>query len=209
MLCLDSHHDSVAIYRQTGYLPGELALDPHLTGRQILVYLGNLFRGDLGTSYRYSGGRGVAEVIGESLVWTLLLVTVSLTLAGLIGSALGIWAAWRRGRAEDLGLLTVLFTLRSIPAFWLAMILSYMFIYAWSEQILMQQSEITWVMLVATLFWLTPEKRRQMMEFVPAAAESMPASTMRTRPPGAGGAVATRHAGVEFDQPRRRRIPSQ
>jgi ABC-2 type transport system ATP-binding protein len=42
VLGLDSHHDAVAIYRQTGYLPGELALDPHLTGRQILVYLGNL-----------------------------------------------------------------------------------------------------------------------------------------------------------------------
>jgi O-antigen ligase len=92
---------------------------------------------------------------------------------------------------------------------WLAMILSYTFIYAWSEQILMQQSEITWVMLVATLFWLTPVKRRQMTAIAPRAAEPMPAATMRTRPPGAGGAVATRHAGVEFDQPRRRQIPSQ
>jgi peptide/nickel transport system permease protein len=90
---------------------------------QFIVYLGNLLSGDLGQSYRYSGGRGVAEVIAQALVWTLLLVTVSLTLATLIGSALGIWAAWRRGRAEDLGLLTVLFTLRSIPTFWLAMIL--------------------------------------------------------------------------------------
>jgi hypothetical protein len=89
------------------------------------------------------------------------------------------------------------------------MILSYTFIYAWSEQILMQQSEITWVMLVATLFWLTPVKRRQMTAIAPRAAEPMPAATMRTRPPGAGGAVATRHAGVEFDQPRRRQIPSQ
>jgi O-antigen ligase len=43
---------------------------------------------------------------------------------------------------------------------WLAMILSYMAIYAWTEQILIQQSEITWVMLVATLFWLTPERRK-------------------------------------------------
>jgi ABC-type multidrug transport system ATPase subunit len=42
VLGLDSRRDAVAIHRQIGYLPGELALDPHLTGRQILTYLGNL-----------------------------------------------------------------------------------------------------------------------------------------------------------------------
>ena len=39
---LDAHRDAVAIHRNVGYLPGELALDPHLSGRQVLVYLGNL-----------------------------------------------------------------------------------------------------------------------------------------------------------------------
>lgn len=39
---LDSRRDAVAIHRQVGYLPGELALEPRLTGRQILTYLGNL-----------------------------------------------------------------------------------------------------------------------------------------------------------------------
>jgi O-antigen ligase len=45
---------------------------------------------------------------------------------------------------------------RNPACVWLAMSLSSTFIYAWTEQILIQQSEITWVMLVATLFWLTP-----------------------------------------------------
>ncbi|MBN9492569.1 ABC transporter ATP-binding protein [bacterium] len=39
---LDSRRDAVAIHRAVGYLPGELALEPRLTGRQILTYLGNL-----------------------------------------------------------------------------------------------------------------------------------------------------------------------
>lgn len=39
---LDSRRDSVAIHRLVGYLPGELALEPRLTGRQILTYLGHL-----------------------------------------------------------------------------------------------------------------------------------------------------------------------
>jgi ABC-2 type transport system ATP-binding protein len=42
VLGLDARRDAVAIHRQVGYLPGELSLDPHLTARQILVYLGNL-----------------------------------------------------------------------------------------------------------------------------------------------------------------------
>lgn len=39
---LDSRRDAVAVHRQVGYLPGELALEPRLTGRQVLTYLANL-----------------------------------------------------------------------------------------------------------------------------------------------------------------------
>ena len=38
----DSRRDAVAVHRLTGYLPGELALDPKLSGHQLLTYLGNL-----------------------------------------------------------------------------------------------------------------------------------------------------------------------
>ncbi len=91
-------------------------------GVQYARYWGNLLRGDLGQSYRYSGGSSVAEVLVERLGWTVLLVGTSLTLATGIGSALGAWAAWKHGQATDMGLLTVLFTLRAVPSFWLAMI---------------------------------------------------------------------------------------
>ena len=91
--------------------------------RQFLVYLGQLARGDLGQSYRYSGGRSVLEVLGERFAWTLFLVGTSLTIAVLIGCTLGAWSAWRHGRKSDLGLVTGFFALRSIPPFWLAMML--------------------------------------------------------------------------------------
>lgn len=42
LLGYDSRRDSVAIKRQVGYLPGELALWDNLTARQILTYLGHL-----------------------------------------------------------------------------------------------------------------------------------------------------------------------
>ncbi len=89
---------------------------------QYALYLQQLARGDLGTSFRYSGGKGVVEVLAENFRWTFLLVGVSLTLALLIGSLLGIWSALHRGGAIDLSLLSSIYILRSIPPFWLAML---------------------------------------------------------------------------------------
>jgi peptide/nickel transport system permease protein len=103
-------------------LRAQYGLDKPL-GEQYLIYLQQLARGDLGQSFRFSGGRSVVQVLAENFGWTMLLVGTSLLLALLIGSALGIWAAVRRGGSADLGLLTGIFVLRSIPPFWLAMLL--------------------------------------------------------------------------------------
>lgn len=89
---------------------------------QYVIYMQQLARGDLGTSFRYSGGKSVLEVLGENFRWTLLLVGISITLALLTGSALGIWSAARRGGAIDLSLLSSIYVLRSIPPFWIAML---------------------------------------------------------------------------------------
>jgi peptide/nickel transport system permease protein len=88
---------------------------------QYLGYLQRLARADLGQSYRYSGGQSVADILRNRLAWTLLLVFSSLLLGSLVGSLLGIWAARRRGHPSDLGLVTLLFGLRSVPVFWLAL----------------------------------------------------------------------------------------
>jgi peptide/nickel transport system permease protein len=103
-------------------LRAQYGLDRPLA-EQYVLYLKQLARGDLGMSYRYSGGRTVVEVLSENFRWTLLLVGTSLTLALFIGSALGLWSATRRGDPLDLGLLSGVYVLRSIPPFWLAMVL--------------------------------------------------------------------------------------
>jgi peptide/nickel transport system permease protein len=103
-------------------LRAQYGLDKPLS-EQYFIYLKQLARGDLGMSYRYSGGRTVVEVLSENFRWTLLLVGVSLLLALVIGSALGIWSATRRGDSIDLGLLSGIYVMRSIPPFWLAMLL--------------------------------------------------------------------------------------
>ena len=47
----DCWTDSTAVKRLVGYLPGEFACDPALTGAQLLTYLGNL-RGDVDSDHR-------------------------------------------------------------------------------------------------------------------------------------------------------------
>jgi len=103
-------------------LRAQYGLDKPLP-EQYVIYLKQLARGDLGMSYRFSGGRSVVEILSENFRWTLLLVGISLISALLIGSALGIWSATQRGDPIDLGLLSGVYILRSIPPFWLAMLL--------------------------------------------------------------------------------------
>jgi peptide/nickel transport system permease protein len=97
----------------------------HLGGNpfdsQFFRYLGNLLRGDMGISYNFN--RPVLDLLGERLWNTILLVFVGEVLAIALGIALGVFAAWWRGTALDLGaLLFGLFTW-SLPTFFLAMVL--------------------------------------------------------------------------------------
>ncbi len=116
--------ENIAQLRQT------LGMDRPL-GEQYLRYLGQLARGDLGQSYRFSGGRSVLEVVGDRFLWTLSLVLASLAIATFLGALLGAWAAWRHGEWRDVGLLSAFFTLRAVPPFWLAMILIPIFAVQW------------------------------------------------------------------------------
>lgn len=112
-------------------LRAEYGLDQSLP-EQYVRYLGRIVRGDLGQSYRFSGGRSVAQILVERFAWTFGLVTTSLLLASLVGGLLGVWAAWRHGSLPDFGMLSALYALRSIPSFWLAMILIPLFAVRWS-----------------------------------------------------------------------------
>ncbi len=116
--------ENIALLRES------LGLDRPLT-EQYAIYLGQLLRGDLGQSYRYSGGQSVVDVLSERFLWTFFLVVISLTIATAIGVTLGAWAAQHHGSWRDVGLLSGLFTLRSIPSFWLAMILIPIFAVQW------------------------------------------------------------------------------
>ena len=85
-------------------------------------YLWGLLHGDLGESYLFTG-RPVADMIGERLWPTVLLVGSATVLAVVIGLWLGIRAAWRRDSFFDRAQTGIALTLWSVPQFWLGLML--------------------------------------------------------------------------------------
>jgi peptide/nickel transport system permease protein len=89
---------------------------------QYFAYLGSLARGDLGTSYAFRD-QPVAELLGRGLVNTLWLVLPSQVLSIILGTVLGLVAAWRRRTAIDAAALTFALVTWSLPTFFLGIIL--------------------------------------------------------------------------------------
>ena len=87
---------------------------------QLLLYVGNVARGNFG--YSLTQRRPVRDAIGDALPRTLTLAVFSTALALLLGPALGVFAAARRGRLWDKAISVFCVVVYSIPDFWLALI---------------------------------------------------------------------------------------
>jgi peptide/nickel transport system permease protein len=87
---------------------------------QYMLWLSNLARGDLGTSY--SSGTAVSTVVLERLPATLLLTGTAFGLALVVAVPLGILAALKRNTILDY--VAMLFTVIgvSVPIFWLGIL---------------------------------------------------------------------------------------
>src|SRR6266566_8522210 len=89
-------------------------------------YLGNVVRGRFGVSLTFFPDAVSRDVL-QALPWTLALVGVTTILAFLLGTLIGLVAAWRRGGALD-GVLPPLFVITSaFPYFWLALLTIWLF----------------------------------------------------------------------------------
>jgi peptide/nickel transport system permease protein len=95
---------------------------------QYIQYLVNLLHSNLGISFTYFP-TPVATVIGEEIPWTLTLVGISVIISFALGTMLGIVTAWRRGSFIDSIFPPFLTFFSSIPYFWLALIVLYVFGY--------------------------------------------------------------------------------
>jgi len=88
---------------------------------QFTAYVRNLFRGDLGISF--ASRQDVSEILRERVWRTVVLVIGGDVIAIVLGMALGLVAAWRRGTRLDTSiLLGALFTW-ALPTFFLGIIL--------------------------------------------------------------------------------------
>lgn len=93
---------------------------------QYFQYLNNLLHGNLGISFTYYP-TPVTDVIAQNIQWTLILGAVSVVISFILGSAIGMLMAWKRGSVLDVTLSPVMTFLSAIPYFWLALIIVYVF----------------------------------------------------------------------------------
>ena len=92
---------------------------------QYLKWAAGMFTGNWGTTF--FGGRPVFDVIVERLPATLLLMGTSLSLAMLLGVALGVLGAVRRYSVFDLLATTGAMAALSFPTFWFGLMAIYVF----------------------------------------------------------------------------------
>jgi len=88
---------------------------------QFFIYVGNLFRGDLGLSFsRYP--QPISEIIRTALPWTIALQLPAILVGWFLGNFLGVLAAYIR-KGFDRTLMPIMLFIGGIPAFGMAVIL--------------------------------------------------------------------------------------
>ena len=92
---------------------------------RFLLWIAGLLQGDLGVSYTYSVP--VRDLVAARLPVTLPLALIALLLSIVIAIPAGVWAASRRGRAADTGIMALTQVGVAVPNFWFAMLMVYVF----------------------------------------------------------------------------------
>lgn len=108
---------------------------------QFGIYIRDVMKGDLGTSFRY--GRPVTAIMVERLPVTVELSLCALLFATMMGVLLGVVSAIRRNSMVDVGTMLIANVGISMPVFWLGLMLAYFFA----------------LVLKGTPFWLPPSSR--------------------------------------------------
>lgn len=93
---------------------------------QYFQYLGNVAQGQFGLSTVYFPA-SVSHMIGLALPWTLGLVGITTILAFVLGTLIGMLAAWLRGGITDSLLPPIFIILSALPFFWLGLVFIWLF----------------------------------------------------------------------------------
>ena len=93
--------------------------------QQFFIYVGNLFKGDMGASFSQYP-RPVTDIVSNALPWTIGLMLPAILVGWIIGNVLGALAAYIR-KGFDKVMLPVSLFINGIPAFGFAIILLVVF----------------------------------------------------------------------------------
>jgi peptide/nickel transport system permease protein len=93
--------------------------------QQYWIYLGQLFRGNLGVSFANS--QPVAKNLRSAVVNTIPMVLIGTVFAILLGTLTGVIAAWRRGTKVEGASVTTALAFYSMPTHWLGLMLVILF----------------------------------------------------------------------------------
>ena len=93
---------------------------------QYFIYLGNLLQGDLGPSFR-ARDFTVTEMIAAGLPVSIRLGLSAITIALLLGTTLGVFAALRQNRPSDFSVMAIAMVGITIPTFVTAPLLTLLF----------------------------------------------------------------------------------
>lgn len=122
MLGTDARPDTLAALR------AKYGFDQPLLTRY-WQWIGGLLTFDLGASHAY--GTSVSKLIGDRLQVTLPLGALALSWAILVAVPLGVYAAWKHGKAGDWGVIGFTQIGISLPNFWFGIVLVLMFAVTW------------------------------------------------------------------------------
>ena len=110
-------------------LIAQWGLDKPVVQRYV-IYMSNLFQGNLGTYITLQPGIPVTEIIGPSLGITLTLVGLATIVTMWLGLVLGRISGWRRGSKMDIFITLSTLTGYSMPSFWVSLILLFVLAYS-------------------------------------------------------------------------------
>ncbi|NLV29270.1 MAG: ABC transporter permease, partial [Erysipelotrichaceae bacterium] len=95
---------------------------------KLISYIKNLFQGNLGVSI-INPSINVNYVIKRFLPWTLFISTVSLFISFFLGTLIGAFMAWRRGKKTEVIVTSYIVASSAIPDYILGLLVLYFFAY--------------------------------------------------------------------------------
>jgi peptide/nickel transport system permease protein len=124
-----AHLDAAQLAANPGIIQTYAALlggGHHSIWQDYVTYLGRVAHFDFGISTS-NFPTPVSEVVGRTLPYSIFLVGVAFLLSFVVGTAVGMVAAWRRGRLVDSLVVPAFMTIGALPAFFTALLGLYFF----------------------------------------------------------------------------------